>query len=62
VPLWDAEQGASAQALDFITSVLPDLDANDRLDGARRGKLREPPLRSRHVRRLMAAGAEAAHD
>ena len=35
VALWDQDPAAPAKALDFIASVLPDLAANDLLDGAK---------------------------
>lgn len=40
VALWDADPGAVTAALDFIDSVLPDLAANDLLDGQSAATLR----------------------
>jgi L-gulonate 3-dehydrogenase len=34
VALWDREPGAPDKALDYIEEILPDLEANDLLDGA----------------------------
>lgn len=40
VMLWDAVNGASAAALTYIESLLPDLDANDLLNGASLAQIR----------------------
>jgi 3-hydroxyacyl-CoA dehydrogenase len=58
VALWDQDSSAPAKALDFIASVLPDLAANDLLNGAKPETLL---ARLRPERDLAAALAGAAH-
>ena len=58
VALWDQDPHAPAKALDFIASVLPDLAANDLLNGAKPETLL---ARLRPERDLAAALAGADH-
>ncbi|HLH49867.1 MAG TPA: 3-hydroxyacyl-CoA dehydrogenase [Roseiarcus sp.] len=58
VALWDQDSSAPAKALDFIASVLPDLAANDLLNGAKPEALL---ARLRPERDLAAALAGADH-
>ncbi len=58
VALWDQDPGAPGKAIDFIASVLPDLAANDLLDG---GKPDALLARLRIERDLAAALAGADH-
>lgn len=58
VALWDQDSSAPAKALDFIASVLPDLAANDLLNGAKPDTLL---ARLRPERELAAALTGADH-
>jgi L-gulonate 3-dehydrogenase len=58
VALWDAEPAAPAAALSFIEEVLPDLAANDLLNGASPAEIR---ARMRGVTRIEEAVGGATH-
>src|SRR3954468_2012220 len=58
IALWDADDAAAGKALTYIDGVLPDLEANDLLDGASAQTVR---ARMRAVATLEEAVSGAAY-